>query len=207
MHPLDHADFRLRRAKEHLVELETVNEVYIKEEAEIIGNSLSTDVNVETGNPQLRYTADTRHPIPARFPIIVGEIAYNLRASLDYLVYRLAFRDSGAIQKGTQFPIESTPQGFRGRRNRFLKGVNDAHTAMIGGLQPYNGVEWTQRLVTTSNQDKHRDLVLQVTRNAIAMRWGNATANPEAPFPSEELGLEVTLPYGNMYVQFFIACS
>jgi hypothetical protein len=205
MHPLNESDFRLRRAREHLVELEAVNEVYIKEDADIIIKTISTDVNPQTGNPQLRYTADTKHPIPGRFPIIVGEIAYNLRASLDYLVYRLAIRDSGSIQKGTQFPIEDTPEKFRRRRKSRLKGINDAHAAMIERLQPYNGVDWMKRLVAISNPDKHRHLTLHARRNAIATRFGAATADPTAPFPAEVPGITVTLPHGNMQVQFFIA--
>jgi hypothetical protein len=36
---------------------------------------------------------------------LVGEICYNLRSALDYLVFELAKHDSGTRQENTQFPI------------------------------------------------------------------------------------------------------
>jgi len=50
-------------------------------------------------------------PLPAstfvtmRVGVLIGEVCYNLRSSLDYLVFALAELDSGIKQKGTQFPI------------------------------------------------------------------------------------------------------
>jgi hypothetical protein len=180
-HPLDHTYFRLDWARKRLAELKSVNKVYIDKEAEIIGNSASVNINPESGNPQIRYPADTGHLIPVSFPILVGEISYNLRASLDYLIYRLAILDSGSEQKGTQFPIEDMPENFRGKRNRFLKGVNDTHATAIERLQPYNGVDWTQWLRTISNPDKHRHLSVNRRQRAIRVRYGS---NPNPPADS-----------------------
>jgi hypothetical protein len=54
----------------------------------------------------LHFWPPNPFPIPEEISIVVGEICYNLRAALDYLVYELARLDSGCIQNGTQFPIE-----------------------------------------------------------------------------------------------------
>lgn len=90
--------------------------------------------------------------------MIAGEIVYNLRAALDYLVYVLAENDSGSPQSGTQFLIEDTQQGFTARSKRYLKGVSDEHIAVLRQFQPYKGCEWTGILRDLSNTDKHREL-------------------------------------------------
>jgi hypothetical protein len=98
-------------------------------------------------------------PVDPIFGILVGEICYNLRAALDYLVYELAILDSGS-SKRTQFPIEKSPSGFssRTREGGFLEGVSPAHVADLGLVQPFNGCLWTQNLQKISNPDKHRTL-------------------------------------------------
>ena len=91
-------------------------------------------------------------------PILLGEICYNLRSALDYLVFELAKFDSGTIQNGTQFPIDDTPQKFARHIPTRLKGVGVSHVTTIEGLQPYNGCRWSQILRDISNPDKHREL-------------------------------------------------
>jgi hypothetical protein len=93
-----------------------------------------------------------------RVPILVGEICYNLRGALDYLVFELAKHDFGAPQENTQFPIADKPEKFRSARAARLRGVNDLHVAMIERLQPYqDGCDWTRSLREISNPDKHRE--------------------------------------------------
>ena len=96
---------------------------------------------------------------------MLGEVVYNLRSALDYLIFELARHDSGRVQDGTQFLIEdvrSDPsdktRGFLPKSKR-MKGVSPAHIDMIEKLQPYNGVDWTKTLRDISNADKHRQLV------------------------------------------------
>jgi hypothetical protein len=92
--------------------------------------------------------------------ILTGEIFYNLRTALDYLVFELAKIYSGTEQSGTQFPIMDAKQDFDGRgKTTFLNGVNPTHIACIERLQPYNGCNWTRRLRDYSNADKHRHFV------------------------------------------------
>ncbi|MGA3166175.1 MAG: hypothetical protein ABSF14_08640 [Terriglobia bacterium] len=106
-------------------------------------------------------------PIPKDVSIIVGEVFYNLRAALDYLVYELARQDSGIRQDATQFIIEdvrSDPKeksrGFEPRSKRSLRGLNPRHIDQIESFQPYKGVAWTKMLRDISNPDKHRELVV-----------------------------------------------
>ena len=46
-------------------------------------------------------------------PIRVGEVCYNFRSALDYLIFELAKLDSGVEQGGTQFPIMDSPKDSR----------------------------------------------------------------------------------------------
>jgi hypothetical protein len=82
--------------------------------------------------------------------IRIGEVCYNLRSALDYLIFELAKLDSCAEQSGTQFPIIDAKEDFEGRGKRIflkeginlLKGINLAHVAAIEQLQPCNGCQW-----------------------------------------------------------------
>lgn len=107
--------------------------------------------------PQAVYSGP---PISDEFSITIGEIIYNLRAALDYLVYELAFLDSGIIQEMTQFPIETNSSLFDSHRPSYLKGVADKHAAIIERLQPYNPFAWTHTVRDISNPDKHRHLTV-----------------------------------------------
>jgi hypothetical protein len=158
---LDGAYARISRAEEHIERLK-------REEPTTIFDD--TDWEPERyGSLALRET-DVAGTI---ISILVGEIVYNLRAALDYLVYELAFLDSGSIQDGTQFPIEDTKSRFdahktwriKPRRNKpgkpgYIQFLNAAHQAAIERLQPYPTRNWLARLRDISNPDKHRKLIL-----------------------------------------------
>jgi hypothetical protein len=117
---------------------------------------------------------------PRRVSVILGETIQALKRSLDYVVYELAFLDSGSEQNDTQFPIDSSPETFRRRLKRdhrgehdhrcYLIGVSEKHAAVIERYQPYRGVDWTKRLQRLSNPDKHRRLtaVRHVSKSAAA---------------------------------------
>ena len=96
-------------------------------------------------------------PVPMLVGILIGEICYNLRSAMDFLAYNLSWLDSGRQHSNTQFPIESKPEKFAGRKDTWLKGIDAAHVADIEILQPYNGCKWTEILRNLSNWDKHRD--------------------------------------------------
>jgi hypothetical protein len=70
----------------------------------------------------LAVTADDPPPGIVK---LVSETICHLRPSLDYLVYALAWLDSGKPQDDTQFLIEDAPAGFAGRRKARLKGLTD----------------------------------------------------------------------------------
>lgn len=159
-HPLADAYLRIDRAREHLEELKRHIAGYIE------ANEASSLIKVEGHTVSAIWPPQP----PPMFGVRAGEIVYNLRAALDYLVYRLASLDAGKIIETTQFPIEDTPEGFKRRRSRFLRGVNKAHVAAIEEFQPYKGVDWIWILRDLSNVDKHRAVHLAGYQSAGLVR-------------------------------------
>lgn len=155
---LDGAWLRYIRADRHLAEARGLIQKFGKSCVNHIVADNDTDPNPSI---ILRTTPD----LPPFLPIVVSDVIHNLRAALDYVVFELAFHDSGRVQDGTQFLIEdfkihpTDPRlGFDGKRRQRLKGLSPKHVGMIEALQPYKGVDWTKTLRNISNPDKHRKL-------------------------------------------------
>ena len=102
--------------------------------------------------------------IPIEWPVTIGEIAYNLRSSLDHLVWQLVIHNGKIPTMHNQFPIFLDKTKYDKGVNRQLKGVG-AHTRrLIEDLQPYQensetGV-YLRILHSICNIDKHRHLNL-----------------------------------------------
>jgi hypothetical protein len=90
---------------------------------------------------------------------LTSEFVQHTRAALDYIVFLLAWLDTGSEQKQTQFPIDSTPEKFERDVTRFLKHLTPEHVAMIERFQPYHGFQSLLLLNTLSNRDKHREFI------------------------------------------------
>jgi hypothetical protein len=83
----------------------------------------------------IRFKVD---PTPGPISLIAGDIFYNLRASLDQLVWYLSRLPSPqrSYPQDTQFPI--LDQRNRKLITRRTKGVSTEAVAIIESLQPYN---------------------------------------------------------------------
>jgi hypothetical protein len=154
-HSLDGCRERTRRADEHFADLERETSYVFRKQAYAVPFDL--DPNPPHRAINVRLPNETFAGV--RLGTLIGEICYNLRCVLDYLVYALAELDSSSPRKGTQFPIMDTAQDFAGRGKVMLNGVHDNHIAAIENLQPYMGCNWTGRLRDLSNMDKHRHIV------------------------------------------------
>jgi hypothetical protein len=169
-HPLDGAFERINRADEHIEELKdlinAINRIY--HDAVII------EINPKTS--KLEPIVKSRLNLPSiKTGIVIGEICYNLRAALDYLVYELARRD-GTIKERTQFPLSISPDGWGREKKALLKaGIDPCHIATIESLQPYNGCKWTNALARVSNSDKHRVIQVHTGVYIASLRIGKGT--------------------------------
>ena len=170
---LEGAQSWLDRAEEHLLEVGNICDAITERECDAMIGSVRVDPpqpGVPVGYAYNSHTA----PVPIRLRIFVGEAVQAMRRSLDYLVYELAFLDSGVEQNGTQFPIDASANVFDKRRKPhskptprcFLIGVSDKHAAMVKRLQPFPRHNWTAELRTLSNPDKHRRLTIADSRTS-----------------------------------------
>jgi len=154
-HPLDSCRERVRRAEEHLLSLE----LEVASMTEKQANSLPFDLDPNSPHAVINVGHPPETFAGVRSGTLVGEIIYNLRCALDYLVYALAVLDSGSPQNGTQFPIMDAAKDFASRGKTMLTGIKAAHVDAIEQLQPYKGCNWTRHLRDLSNMDKHRHIV------------------------------------------------
>lgn len=119
---------------------------------------LGADLDEDELEVELDWS-DAVQPDTGALSICAGECIYNLRAALDYLIYNLAWLDSGRQVDQTQFPIVDKSASWKQQRGNRLKGVNDDHAKTVSEYQPFSGCDWTRRLREYSNADKHRTLV------------------------------------------------
>jgi hypothetical protein len=173
-HPLVGAFERVARAGEHLTKLKSEVVRFRQQYEDAVVVKLNPEKKAVIEQPMLMP--------PLIFNILVGEICYNLRGALDFLVYELAQLDSGAIQDGTQFPIEDRKDGFDKNANRSLKGVNASHRARIEDLQPFKGCSWARELRDLSNPDKHRKLtsITATTEQELTFAESRHSLDPNA---------------------------
>jgi hypothetical protein len=168
-HALSPAYLRIKRAGIHLTDLEArINTFW-----ESTNRTIVVNLKVESGELTFNGFSDDHPPptIPAVFGVIVGEITYNLRCALDYLVFELALLDSGVEQSRTQFPIEDSEESWDSRWPRLLKGVNVEHRTRIEGYQPYKRDNWLAWLRDVSNQDKHRQWIITPVEVTGPIYW------------------------------------
>lgn len=150
---LDNARERILRAEEHILDIERiVKAVPLDKNAPVVATQNDAGVYVAS------FTVRNQR-VPAMVAIRIGETIYNLRAALDYLIYEMSILDSGKPANRSQFPLESTKDGWKMHQASWMTGVNAIHKAAIELYQPYNGIAWTATLRDLSNPDKHRSLV------------------------------------------------
>jgi hypothetical protein len=117
--------------------------------------------------------------VPTHICLIAGDAVYNMRASLDQLVWSLA--NLSGIPKRTAFPIVDGPVLTRDKlrsSKRSLLGVPKEAVCEIEFLQPYHrGASYKThplwRLDEMCNLDKHRRI--PANGSATVLRFPNVT--------------------------------
>jgi hypothetical protein len=162
--PFDDAYLRIKRAGKHLSELNDSIESMRKGE---LAFPARVKPNPQGGFPTLRFG----QMLDEMFRPAIGNVIQELRTALDYMIYDLAFLDSGQLQENTQFVIEDCEKVFRRKMKSRLKGLSDAHIAMVAALQPCNGCDWIKRLAGLSNPDKHKTLLNVSVSGSFDMKF------------------------------------
>jgi hypothetical protein len=150
---------KIKRAKEHLAELEGRANTYRNSYRHVVGPDERP--GFAQGEVKLRKLPIIHFDMLA----IAGDVAHNLRSSLDHLVYHLALVYNpdvpDEVLEKVAFPIGQSLERYESLRRRKLDGVIEpAAIKLIDGLKPYKGgndVLW--RLQEMNNIDKHRRLI------------------------------------------------
>ena len=107
------------------------------------------------------YTIKVREkPLP-QIGILVGEILYQIRSSLDHLAWQLAILRHDPPPDRTEFPICDSAKSYKGSCGK-IGGLPLAAQTIVDGLQPYvrkpaaphDDPLWILHRLT--NDDKHR---------------------------------------------------
>ena len=186
MPSLEGAQAWLVRAEEHLTDLKNLCSPFTEAEVDAMIASIRLEFADEGGG--WAYTRPAA-PVPVSATVLTGEVIQALRRSLDYLIYELAWLDSGSEQADTQFPIDEWESTFERRRQRkaskrggvdhacFLVGISDQHAAAIKLLQPFRETDWTKTLGSISNLDKHRHLTVAKSQSSVSVSGWTVAAN------------------------------
>jgi hypothetical protein len=163
-HPLDSAYLKLRRATEHLEQIDTETQRFIDSHPYVP----VPDYNHKTGDHVVRVRVLAEPPM--HLGLLAGDMLHNARAALDHLIYQLADLDSETPRgEKTQYPIFDNPERFDAMPANYLKGVPDRYRAILRNAQPYNpryaGLGPMARL---DDRDKHR-IVEPIAASAIGL--------------------------------------
>ncbi|NQU97390.1 MAG: hypothetical protein HQ548_07090 [Chloroflexi bacterium] len=98
--------------------------------------------------------------VDENWSVLVGEYVYQLRSSLDHMIYQMACPPV----KGSEFPIFVDRDDYCRRGRYKIRGIPTAAVSIIEDAQPWNCREPTSHplwlLQELSNIDKHRRLHL-----------------------------------------------
>jgi hypothetical protein len=149
-HPLDGVYAKIRRAKEHLGNLET--DITRRRQAQEYG--LRLHINPQTGEQHVY--AFVPYELRIDWGLRAGDIVHNLRAALDHLVYQLVIANGQTPSTQNEFPIYSSLGEYQKQNGlRKLAGVRKGAVAIIEGLQPENADDSLWVLRCLDNEDKH----------------------------------------------------
>ncbi len=94
----------------------------------------------ESFDPQTGIKTATYHiirPIPAEWPIVMGEIVHNFRSALDHAITDLTVAETGQELNGTEFPIFEHEADYDKKGRYRIRGINAQAQDVIRRLQPF----------------------------------------------------------------------
>jgi hypothetical protein len=176
-HPLYGAELRLARARQLIGTLHRQYQRWanLHEEPEI-AQRFDRDRGVLNIQPLIHRESVIRVP---RMSLTVGEIAYNVRSALDFLVYSIARANNNGVEvDGTQFPMEDVESRYWGRWSgtddttgrriaRYLDKIPKTVADDLAHYQPFANCRWAELLRDISNRDKHRHLSTLTTSTKL----------------------------------------
>jgi hypothetical protein len=151
---------KLEWAKKHILNLEGEIQFFLRTEP----YAVTVQPDPQTPQAVKYFVARVSEP-PSSVSLIVGDILFNLRATLDHLAYHLVLANKVTderILKATYFPIADNPTKYTTDAPGKVKGMSKAAQDAIAATKPYKGgTDSLWILHKLNNTDKHR-LVITV---------------------------------------------
>lgn len=138
-------------------------------------------VDNETG--EQIYRLDDVPPIPDSLNLVIGEILYNFRCSLDHLIWQLVLSENNIPNYQNEFPIFDNVSKYEAKKPSKLRGLSNPIISIIDSLQPCYSTgdndywKWLWYLQVLNNVDKHRHLL--VTRRTLGKRLRVSGTDPQ----------------------------
>jgi hypothetical protein len=187
------AYYRIKRANSHFNDLQ-------RRAIDLCGQmrqqQISFHLNAETNKLSLNVPERFVVEVPALLGVLLGEVVYNLRAALDYLVFDLALFRTGSEKDKTQFPIEDSYDGWRRHveRGPYLAGLTANDVAGIKRCQPcqtlnpdWGKFQWLAKFRDISNADKHKQWTVVAAMIQGSMSWKPAERGSFGPVERGEV--------------------
>jgi hypothetical protein len=150
---------KIKRANHHIANLEPAFQAFRDNDPYTIRREHDADAQ------KLSFFFANCKPLDPDIPILIGEALYQLRSSLDYLVWQLFEEKSLTPLPKSGFPIMTTAQGYKARSGAMIKGIATSAVDRIEKLQPFHSTKphtehplWV--LQELNNADKHRLLIV-----------------------------------------------
>jgi hypothetical protein len=156
---------KVDRAYKHIVDLSTEFIRFVTE-----GHPYGTFFEDNPNTGERTYYLRIRKEMPPQFSALIGDVAQNLRSSLDHLAWHLVQSspvNPKARDQDIYFPIAETASEYNAGKMRKIEGMTDAAIKAIDRIEPYYGLDgvgigqgvqlfWLDKI---NKLDKHRLLV------------------------------------------------
>jgi hypothetical protein len=212
---LDSTIAKRERAYEHIEALRSEVETFFKGEPYVIESIFEDD-----GRKLINKVRLVRRPSD-KFGVMIGDAVFNLRSSLDHLVWALSDKPSKAsVANQVMFSIYPTRKKYREAIPRRLHGVTKVAQAEIEKFQPFRRkyTLWTGQTIRRfsphplavlnelSNTDKHRliyaaGLSLVQARGTTSVKATSHWVRKPGPFPDGARILEWAFPTANVQME------
>jgi hypothetical protein len=145
---------KLKRADTHIQTADAVAKAHC--ESDFYGLKIEP---YRKGGHCLRVTEVV--PFPTDFSILVGEVAYQLRSSLDHIAFAFCAPKNRKEEKSVQFPFASRAREWKGTHANLLPGATKRAKALFERFQPYHrrkepAVKYLWYINAVTNWEKHR---------------------------------------------------
>jgi len=190
--PLAGVDLKIERAKAKVAKLKCI----LGAALDLDRDCFSLDYDPEIGKHVCSVVTVPR--IDPAWPILVGEIVFQLRSALDHLAWRLVELDEGTPDEQTRFPIRDTPLDKNGNlmelKVRTMPQIKRLQILeCLDKSQPYARPDGTTKSLldahasqlwlvkALNNIDKHRLLLATVCALDLDRMWWGIPAGYRHP--------------------------